>query len=69
MPQQDQDDDQGQGQGQGQGKGQQYVVKANFTDDKGKQWTVGSAFTGDDAAVRKALAAKQIEQRPSNRPA
>ena len=63
--QQDQDDDQG----QGQGKGQQYVVKANFTDDKGKQWTVGSAFTGDPEAVRKALAAKQIEQRPSNKPA
>jgi hypothetical protein len=65
MPQ-DQDDE---GQGQGQGGKQQYVVKVAFTDDKGKQWTAGSAFTGDEAAVRKALAAKQIEQRPATKPA
>ena len=66
---QGQDDDQGQGQGQG-GKQQQYVVKATFTDDKGKQWTAGTAFTGDEAAVRKALAAGQIAQgRPENKPA
>jgi hypothetical protein len=67
MPQ-GQDDDQGQGQGQG-GKQQQYVVKANFTDDKGKTWTAGTAFTGDEAAARKALAAGQIAQRPDNKPA
>jgi hypothetical protein len=68
MPQGQDDDDQGQGQGQG-GK-QQYVVKASFTDDKGKQWTAGTAFTGDEAAVRKALAAGQIAQgRPENKPA
>ena len=65
MPQ-GQDDDQGQGQG---GK-QQYVVKANFTDASGKAWTAGTAFTGDEAAVRKALAAGQIAQgRPENKPA
>jgi hypothetical protein len=56
--------DQGDDQGQGQGKGQQYVVKATFTDDKGKQWTAGTAFTGDEAAARKALAAGQIANRP-----
>ena len=65
MPQ-GQDDDQSQGQG---GK-QQYVVKATFTDDKGRTWNAGTAFTGDEAAVRKALAAGQIAQgRPENKPA
>jgi hypothetical protein len=62
----DQDDDD---EGQGQGGKQQYVVQATFTDDKGKQWTAGTAFTGDEAAVRKALAAGQIAQRPANKPA
>jgi hypothetical protein len=52
------------GQGQGQGQGQNYVVKAEFTDEKGKKWTAGTAFTGDEAAARKALAAGQIEARP-----
>lgn len=56
----------GQGQGgQGQAGGkQQYVVKTDFTDDKGRSWTVGTAFQGDEAAIRKALAAGQIEQKP-----
>jgi hypothetical protein len=54
----------GQGQGQG-GQGQQnYVVKTDFTDAQGKRWTVGSAFKGDPDAVRKALAAGQIAQKP-----
>jgi hypothetical protein len=56
----------GQGQG-GQGQ-QQYVVKATFTDDKGKQWTAGTAFQGDEEAIRKALAAGRIGQKPEAEP-
>ena len=58
----------GQGGGQGQaqgGKPQDYYVKTDFTDDKGKHWTVGTKFTGEPEAVRKALAAGQIEQKPA----
>lgn len=51
---------------QGKGKPQQYVVSVNFTDDKGKQWTAGTTFTGDAEAVRKALAAGKIAARPPN---
>jgi len=59
----------GQGQGQGQGdKQQQYVVKVNFTDDKGKQWSAGTAFSGDGEAVRKALAAGKIAAKPDAEP-
>jgi len=60
----------GQGQDPNQGKGQQqtYVVKANFTDEKGRTWTAGTAFQGDEGAVRKALAAGQIEARPKPEP-
>jgi len=59
----------GQGQGgQGQQGQQTYVVKTTFTDDKGKQWTAGTAFSGDDAAVRKALAAGQIADRNEAEP-
>jgi hypothetical protein len=58
----EQNDDQG-----GQGPKQQYVVKVDFTDDKGKQWTAGTAFTGDDNAVKKALAAGQIANKPQPR--
>jgi hypothetical protein len=57
-PEQDEGDEQG-----GQGGKQQYVVKVDFTDDKGKRWTAGTAFTGDEAAARKALAAGQIADR------
>lgn len=53
---------------QGKGKSQQYVVKVAFTDDKGKQWSAGTAFTGDEAAVRKALAAGQIAAKSSEQP-
>lgn len=66
---------QGGGQGQppsqagGQGKpGQNYVVKAEFTDENGKKWTVGSKFEGDEAAVKKAVAAGKIEERPQATP-
>jgi transcriptional regulator CtsR len=45
-------------------KQQNYVVKTDFTDDKGRKWTVGSAFTGDGEAVKKALAAGRIAARP-----
>jgi hypothetical protein len=55
--------DQDEGDEQGQGPKQQYVVKVDFRDDKGKQWTAGTAFTGDEAAARKALAAGQIADR------
>jgi hypothetical protein len=55
----------GQGQGGQPGQGQQnYVVKTEFTDSQGKKWTVGSAFKGDPDAVRRALAAGQIAQKP-----
>jgi len=57
MPQNDDDDE-------GKGGKQEYVVKATFTDEQGKQWTVGTAFKGDEAAVRKALAAGRIAARP-----
>jgi hypothetical protein len=57
-----------QGQGQGQGKQQTYVVKADFTDDKGRKWSAGTAFTGDAEAVRKALAAGKIAARPDAEP-
>jgi hypothetical protein len=66
---------QGQGQGnddndnEGQGKGkQEYVVSAEFTDEKGRKWAAGTAFTGDEAAVRKALAAGKIAARPKPAP-
>jgi hypothetical protein len=70
---------QGQGQGQGQGndgngnegqggKGQEYVVSVNFTDAKGKQWSAGTVFTGDEQAVKKAIAAGQIKARPKPEP-
>jgi hypothetical protein len=49
--------------GQGQGGKQTYVVKTDFTDDKGRKWSVGSAFQGDDEAVRKALAAGRIAEK------
>ena len=57
----------GQGQGQGQAgqadqQGKTYVVKTSFTDDKGKQWQAGQPFSGDSEAVRKAIAAGQIEE-------
>jgi hypothetical protein len=56
----------GQGQqGQGQGGKQTYVVKADFVDDKGRTWTAGTVFSGDEAAIRKALAAGQIEAKPA----
>jgi len=58
----------GQGQG-GQGQGQQtYVVKTEFTDSQGKKWTVGSPFKGDPDAVRRALAAGQIAEKPEAEP-
>jgi hypothetical protein len=56
------DQDQG---GKGQGGKQTYVVKADFTDDKGRTWTAGTAFSGDEAAIRKAVAAGQIEAKPA----
>ena len=49
---------------QGEGKKQQYVVTVDFTDDKGRHWSAGTAFEGDEKAVAKHLAAKQIEARP-----
>lgn len=61
----------GQGQGQASQGQQRYVVKTTFTDDQGKEWTAGSAFTGDEGAARKALAAGQIAQaeNPETKPA
>jgi hypothetical protein len=57
---------QGQGQGQGQDKGkQQYVVTTTFTDDKGRQWQAGTTFTGDEGAVKRALAAGHIKANPA----
>ena len=44
---------------------QQYLVKTDFTDESGKTWTVGTAFKGDPEAVRKALAAGRIAERPA----
>jgi hypothetical protein len=55
------------GQGQDQGQ-QQYVVKVDFTDSQGKKWTVGSPFKGDPDAVRRAIAAGQIAERPKPEP-
>jgi len=49
---------------QGQGQQQKYVVKTDFTDEKGRQWTVGTAFTGDGEAIKKALQQGQIEAKP-----
>jgi len=49
---------------QAQGQ-QQYLVKTDFTDEQGKTWTVGTAFKGDPEAVRKALAAGRIAERPA----
>jgi hypothetical protein len=65
MPEHGQDDDHGNDQNQGK---QTYVVKTDFTDDKGKKWTVGTAFTGDGEAVSKALAAGRIAARPKPEP-
>ena len=48
---------------QAQGQ-QQYLVKTDFTDESGKQWTAGTAFKGDPEAVRKALARGCIAERP-----
>ena len=62
MPQHDDDDDDDK-----KGK-QDYVVKATFTDAQGKQWTAGTTFTGNEEAVRKALAAGQIAARPKATP-
>lgn len=45
-------------------KQQQYVVKTEFTDDKGRKWSVGTAFTGDEAAIRKAIEAGRIQPKP-----
>ena len=59
----------GQGQGgQGQQGQQNYVVKTEFTDSQGKKWTVGSPFKGDPDAVRRALAAGQIAEKPEAEP-
>lgn len=59
----------GQGQeGEDQGGKQTYVVKTDFTDDKGKHWSVGTAFQGDEDAIRKALAAGRIAQKPETEP-
>jgi hypothetical protein len=56
-------------QGQGQDKGkQQYVVTTTFTDEKGRQWQAGTAFTGDEGAVKKALAAGHIAAKPDAEP-
>ena len=52
----------GQGQGQADQQGKTYVVKTGFTDDKGKRWEAGTPFSGDSEAVRKAIAAGQIEE-------
>jgi hypothetical protein len=64
---------QGQGQGndgdnQGQGKGQEYVVSAEFTDEQGRKWQAGTVFTGNEQAVKKALAAGKIAARPKPAP-
>lgn len=49
-------------------KKQDYVVKTEFTDAAGKTWTVGSAFEGDEEAVRRLLAAGKIAARPQPEP-
>jgi hypothetical protein len=52
----------------GKGKPQQYVVTTTFTDDKGRQWQAGTVYTGDEGAVKKALAAGHIKAKPDAEP-